>query len=63
MFLYKWEEVRASKKFPEVVAADSGPRNPISPFTPLAAAAKAVALVGVLGDGGSDCQEHKLSYF
>jgi hypothetical protein len=58
VFLYKGEEVRASKKFPEVAAADSGPRNPFPAFTPLAAAAKAVALDGLLGDGGSDCQEH-----
>lgn len=63
VFLYKSEEVRASKKFPGVVAADSGPRHPRSGLSPLVAAARAVPLDGLLGDGGSDCQGHKLSSF
>lgn len=63
MFLYKSEEVKSSKKFPEVAAADSGPRKPSSEVTPLTAAARAVLLAGLLGDGGSHCQEHKLSSF
>ena len=55
--------MRSSKKFPEVVAADPRPKDSSSraKVNPFAAAAMALALDGVdglLGDVGSDCQEH-----
>lgn len=57
--------MRSSKKFPAVVAADPRPKASSSraKVIPLALAAIALALVGVdglLGDEGSDCQEHCL---
>lgn len=49
--------MRSSKKLPEVSAAGSGPKfpSPEAEVTPLAAKAKAVPDLGLLGDGGSDC--------
>lgn len=61
MFLYSWEEVRSSKKLPEVVEADSRPNaSEVIPFT---AAVLAAPPDGLLGDVGSDFQQHWLSYW
>ena len=67
MFLYNSEEVKDSKKLPEVAAADSGPSTSCSKgdITPFAAAATALPSLGLLGDGGSDCKinhQFKISY-
>lgn len=55
--------IRASKKLPGVAAAGSGPKSsPTAEVTPLTAKANAVPVLGLLGDGGSDCNYGKLLF-